>query len=112
MTDPAYQQESGSAIPESQMQARLKSITDLQQQIVAKNAEISALLTYARSDNPRVKASRSQLATLTRELERLEAEQKASTPQLSVEYQRYAMNLHLATTAYEVVLKQYFWVWT
>lgn len=103
----AYQQASGSAIPESQMQARLKSITDLRQQIVSKNAEISALLTYARQDNPRVRAARSQLGTLTQELERLEEEQRASTPQLSVEYQRYAMNLHLATAAYEAVLKQY-----
>ena len=102
-----YQQESGSAIPESQLQARLKSITDLQQQIVAKNSEISALMTYARSDNPKVRAARSQLATLTKELERLQSEQRTSTPQLSVEYQRYAMNLHLATAAYEVVLKQY-----
>ena len=103
----AYQNETGSAIPESQMQARLNSITELQQQIIAKNSEISALLTYARQDNPRVRAARSQLATLTAELSRLEDEQKTSTPQLSVEYQRYAMNLHLATTAYEVVLKQY-----
>ncbi len=103
----AYQQESGSAIPESQMQARLRSITDLQQQIISKNAEISALLTYARPDNPKVRAARSQLDTLTNELARLEAEQRTSTPQLSVEYQRYAMNLHLATAAYEVVLKQY-----
>ena len=102
-----YQQISGSAIPETQMQERLRSITHLQQQIVAKNSEISALLTYARQDNPRVRAARSQLETLTKELERLESEQRASTPQLSVEYQRYAMNLHLATAAYEVVLKQY-----
>ena len=103
----AYQEESGSAIPESQLQARLRSITELQQQIIAKNSEISALLTYAREDNPKVKAARSQLETLTNELAKLESEQRSSTPQLSVEYQRYAMNLHLATTAYEVVLKQY-----
>ena len=103
----AYQNETGSAIPESQLQARLIAITELQQQIVAKNAEISALLTYARQDNPKVRAARSQLETLMQELARLQEEQRNSTPQLSVEYQRYAMNLHLATTAYEVVLKQY-----
>ena len=102
-----YQRESGSAIPETQMQARLLSITNLRQQIVEKNAEISALLTYARPDNPKVRAARSQLSTLMEELARLEEEQKTSTPQLSVEYQRYAMNLHLAVTAYEVLLKQY-----
>ncbi len=103
----AYQNDTGSAMPESQMQVRLLAIKELQQQIVLKNAEISALLTYARQDNPRVKAARSQLETMMQELSRLEEEQKAANPQVSVEYQRYAMNLHLATTAYEVLLRQY-----
>ena len=103
----AYQNETGSAMPESQMQVRLLAIKELQQQIVLKNAEISALLTYARPDNPRVKGARSQLETMMQELSRLEEEQRASTPQVSVEYQRYAMNLHLASTAYEVLLRQY-----
>ena len=102
-----YQREGGSSMPETQMQERLRSITHVQQQIIYKNSEISALLTFARPDNPRVRAAQSQLETLTKELERLESEQRAATPNLSVEYQRHAMNLHLATAAYEVVLKQY-----
>ena len=102
-----YQNKLGIAIPESQLQARLNSITELQRDIAAKRVEISALSTYARPDNPRLKVANSQLEALIKQLERLENEQRTTNPQLSVEYQRYVLNLELATKTYEAVLKQY-----
>lgn len=102
-----YQNKLGIAIPESQLQARLNSITELQREIASKRVEISALSTYARPDNPRLKVANSQLEALIKQLERLENEQRTTNPQLSVEYQRYVLNLELATKTYEAVLKQY-----
>ncbi len=96
----------GVAIPQSQLEATLKSITEIRQQIADKNVEISAMKAYATPNNPRLKAAYSQLETLTRELERLEQIQRTSSPQLSIEYQRHAIRLKYATEKYETLLQQ------
>ena len=102
-----YQEDIGGvAIPQSQMEATLQSITEIQQQIAEKKVEISAMSTYAPPTNPRLRAANSQLEALTKELERLEEIQKNSSPQLSVEYQRYEMRVQYATKRYETVLQQ------
>ncbi len=96
----------GLAIPQSQMEATLRAITDLEQQIADKKVEISAMRTYASSTNPRLIAANSQLDAMTKELARLEDIQKNSSPQLSVEYQRYATRVQYAAKNYETLLQK------
>ena len=100
-----YQEKSENTISESELQERLNSIKGIQRQIAVKRVEISALSNYARPDSPVLKLANSQLEALNAQLERLE--QKNTTPNLSAEYQSYALNLEIATKNYEAVLKQY-----
>lgn len=125
-----YQQASGVVVFESQTQALLASIASLRNQIAAKNVEISSLRSYARKDNPRLRLAQSQLEAMTKELKRLEEEQKKSdstkrsstnnriassdmlssvghVPELGIEYQRYVRALQFATAKYELMLRQY-----
>lgn len=120
-----YQQNSGVLALGSQTAALLGSIASLRSQIAAKNVEISSLSSYARNDNPRLKLARSQLEAMTRELNRLEEEQKrtekrqgrvfsgdilsslGNVPELNVEYMRYERNIRFANVKYETMLRQY-----
>ncbi|MBQ6920205.1 MAG: hypothetical protein IJQ74_07720, partial [Synergistaceae bacterium] len=102
-----YQEKIGGVtIPRAQMEAVLSSITDLRRQIAEKNVEISAMRTYSKASNPRLRTATSQLEALTKELERLEEIQKNSNPQLSIEYQRYEMRVQYASRRYETILWQ------
>ncbi len=120
-----YQQNSGVLALGSQTASLLSSIASLRNQIAAKNVEISSLASYAREDNPRLKLARSQLEAMTKELRRLEEEQKrterrqgrvlsgdilsslGNVPELSVEYMRYERNLRFANVKYDTMLRQY-----
>ncbi len=120
-----YQQNSGVLALGSQTAALLGSIASLRSQIAAKNVEISSLSSYARKDNPRLKLANSQLEAMTRELRRLEEEQRkteqrqgqvfsgdilsslGNVPELSVEYMRYERAIRFANAKYERMLSQY-----
>lgn len=120
-----YQQNSGVLSLGSQTASLLGSIASLRNQIAAKNVEISSLASYAREDNPRLKLARSQLEAMTKELRRLEEEQKrterrqgrvlsgdilsslGNVPELSVEYMRYERDLRFANVKYDTMLRQY-----
>lgn len=120
-----YQQNSGVLSLGSQTASLLGSIASLRNQIAAKNVEISSLASYAREDNPRLKLARSQLDAMTKELHRLEEEQKrterrqgrvlsgdilsslGNVPELSVEYMRRDRNLRFANVKYDTMLRQY-----
>ena len=118
-----YQQSSGVLSLSSQTAALLGSIAELRRQIAAKNVEISSLSSYARKDNPQLKLAYSQLEAMTRELRRLEEEQRrtergrnlsgdilsslANVPELSVEYMRYEREVRFANVKYDAMLKQY-----
>ena len=120
-----YQQNSGILALGSQTASLLGSIASLRNQIAAKNVEISSLASYAREDNPRLKLARSQLEAMTKELRRLEEEQKrterrqgrvlsgdilsslGNVPELSVEYMRYERDLRFANVKYDTMLRQY-----
>ena len=120
-----YQQNSGVLALGSQTASLLGSISSLRNQIAAKNVEISSLSSYARQDNPRLKLARSQLEAMTKELHRLEEEQKrterrqgratsgdilsslGNVPELNVEYMRYERALRFATVKYDTMLRQY-----
>ena len=120
-----YQQNSGVLALGSQTASLLGSISSLRNQIAAKNVEISSLSSYARKDNPRLKLAQSQLDAMTKELHRLEEEQKrterrqgrvmsgdilsslGNVPELSVEYMRYQRDLQFANVKYETMLRQY-----
>ena len=121
-----YQRSSGIFAFESQAQSLLSSIASLRNQIAAKNVQISSMQSYARSDNPRLRLARSELDAMTKELHRLEEEQKRSDksargrhvsgdlnlsagqiPELGIEYQRYVRDLRFATAKYELMLRQY-----
>ena len=119
------QQNSGVLALGSQTASLLGSISSLRNQIAAKNVEISSLSSYARQDNPRLKLARSQLEAMTKELHRLEEEQKrterrqgratsgdilsslGNVPELNVEYMRYERALRFATVKYDTMLRQY-----
>ncbi|MBQ7151252.1 MAG: hypothetical protein IJR94_03245, partial [Synergistaceae bacterium] len=121
-----YQQASGVVAMTEQYKTLFDAIKDLSTQIAAKNVEVSSLKSYTRADNPRLKLAQSQLAAMEKELERLEAEQlridpqsrvrtrsgdvrmsAADIPELSLEYQRYARALKVATAKYEIMYSQY-----
>ena len=119
-----YQQSRGVIAFESQTGALLASINSLRNRIAAKNVEISTLSSYARRDNPRLRLAQSELDAMTKELRKLEEEQKRAdrwggstsgdllssigqVPELGVEYQRYMRNLRFATAKYELMLRQY-----
>lgn len=120
-----YQQNSGVLALGSQTASLLGSISSLRNQIAAKNVEISSLSSYARGDNPRLKLARSQLEAMTKELHRLEEEQKrterrqgramsgdilsslGNVPELNVEYARYERALRFASVKYDSMLRQY-----
>lgn len=122
----SYQREKGLIAFESQTQALVSSMNTLKSQIAAKNVEISALSSYARRDNPRVRLAQSQLDAMTKELRRLEEETKAADlssigkilsgdislsinmiPELGIEYQHYVRTLQFASAKYELMLRQY-----
>ena len=120
-----YQQNSGVLALGSQTASLLGSIAGLRNQIAAKNVEISSLSSYAREDNPRLKLARSQLEAMTKELHRLEEEQRrterrpgrvmsgdilsslGNVPELNVEYMRYERDLRFANVKYDTMLRQY-----
>jgi len=120
-----YQQNSGVLALGSQTAALLGAIAELRNQIAAKNVEISSLSSYARKDNPRLKLAQSQLDAMTKELRRMEEEQKrterrqgrvlsgdllsslGNVPELSVEYMRYERELKFANVKYDTLLRQY-----
>ena len=120
-----YQQNSGVLALGSQTASLLGSIASIRSQIAAKNVEISSLSSYARKDNPRLKLAQSQLEAMTRELHRLEEEQRrterrqgrmlsgdilsslGNVPELSVEYMRYERDLRFANVKYDAMLRQY-----
>ncbi len=120
-----YQQDSGVLALGSQTAALLSAIAELRNQIAAKNVEISSLSSYARKDNPRLKLAQSQLDAMTKELRRMEEEQKrterrqgrvlsgdllsslGNVPELSVEYMRYERELKFANVRYDTMLRQY-----
>ena len=123
-----YQQSSGVLALGAQTSSLLGSISSIRNQIAAKNVEISSLASYAREDNPRLKLARSQLDAMTKELRRLEEEQKrterrsgrpgrnvssdilsslGNVPELSIEYMRYERDLRFANAKYDTMLRQY-----
>lgn len=121
-----YQQSRGVIALESQAGEILASIASLRNRIAAKNVEISTLSSYARRDNPRLKLLNTELEAMTRELRKLEEEQKRAdypgrrrpvsgdllssigqVPELGIEYQRYVRALQFATAKYELMLRQY-----
>lgn len=120
-----YQQSVGLIAVETQTESLLSSITNLRNQIAAKNVEISSLKSYIRADNPRLKVAQSQLDAMTQELRRLEEERKTADtglnassggdlvsslgqlPELGAEYQRYARAVRFAMAKYEAMFRQY-----
>ena len=115
-----YQQSKGIIALESQTGALLASINSLRNRIAAKNVEISALSSYARRDNPRLKLLQSELDAMTKELRSLEEQQSrqrssendllssvGQVPELGVEYQKNLRALRFATAKYELMMRQY-----
>ncbi|MBQ7154214.1 MAG: hypothetical protein IJR85_01525 [Synergistaceae bacterium] len=120
----AYQQSKGVVALESQTGALLTSISNLRSRIASKNVEISAMKSYARQDNPKLRVLYSELEAMNRELRKLEEEQQKAdrlgripsgdlfasigqVPELGIEYQRYMRSVRFATTKYEMMLRQY-----
>ena len=119
-----YQQSRGVIAFEAQTQALVSSMTNLRNRIAEKNVQISSMSSYTRADNPRLKVARSELEAMTKELRRLEEEQKqvdlknqqnssagldtiGQLPEMGIEYSRYARSVQFATAKYEQMLRQY-----
>ncbi|MDR1377894.1 MAG: hypothetical protein LBJ36_02425 [Synergistaceae bacterium] len=115
-----YQETSGLVAMEPQMEVLLSSIASMRAQIAAKEVEISSLRTYAKSSNPQLKRTGSELAALKNELTKLEEQEqeknsKGSTvptnslreaPQKGLEYQRKLRDVKYAMSMYELIMKQ------
>jgi capsule polysaccharide export protein KpsE/RkpR len=115
-----YQEKSGLIVMEPQMEALLTSISALRAQVAAKEVEMSALRTYARSGNPNLRRAESELVALRGELTKLEQQQGTNAldgngsmtslreaPQLGLEYQRRLRDVKYAATMYELMIKQF-----
>jgi uncharacterized protein involved in exopolysaccharide biosynthesis len=115
-----YQEKSGLAAMEPQIQAMLESIESLRAKVAAKEVEISSLRTYAQSGNPNLKRAQTELAALRAELDKLERQQTRNAdgqagraaslgeaPQLGLEYQRRLRDVKFAFAMYEMMMRQF-----
>jgi uncharacterized protein involved in exopolysaccharide biosynthesis len=115
-----YQEQSGLIVMEPQFRAMLESIEALRAQIAAKEVEISSLRTYARSENPNLKRTMTELSALRAELNKLEQQQTRKTedekrqapslgeaPQLGLEYQRRVRDVKFASAMHEIMIQQF-----
>ncbi len=115
----AMQEKSGLIQPEGQAKAVIDSFTELGSRIAAKEVEIAAMRTFATAANPDLLRAREELASLQRQLARLERAQPekrapasllvpmAQAPEVGLEFLRRVREVKYQETLYELLAKQY-----
>jgi capsule polysaccharide export protein KpsE/RkpR len=110
------QQHTGLLVPTGQAEAMLRATTQLNAEILTKEAQLAGLKTYVSEDNPRFLAVKQQIAALQSELTTL---QKGSVsadeselpvgklPQAGLEYVRRYRDVKYHELLYEALAKQF-----
>ena len=110
------QQVTGLVVPAGQVEALVRSASQLKAEILGREAQLAGMRTYVADDNPRFQSVKSELATLRTELANLESgEHVAGTPEVPVgkipqaglEYVRKYREVKYHESLYEALSKQY-----
>ena len=109
------QQKTGIVLPEAQAQLGLSTISNLKQQITSREEQLAALVPSSTEQNPQVIQLKSQIASLSGQLHRLEAQNggagaatsTAALPELTLEVERRAREVKYHETLFEILSRQY-----
>lgn len=106
-----FQNKYGVLDPTSEAQAILSIINQLESQLASKEAELKTLLTYLSEHSFQVKAVRSQIASLKKQIEkekaRLVGEDSNKLNRVALEYLNLKTNVDFATDLYKATLSAY-----
>ena len=112
----AFQEEKRLVVMDAQAQAAIKGVAELKAIITAKEVELDVLKTYATAQNPRVQILDSEIKELTKQLQKLEAENSAkggsdlslvSAPDLGLTYARLQREVSYKEKLLEMLYKMY-----
>jgi uncharacterized protein involved in exopolysaccharide biosynthesis len=110
------QQTTGLVAPTGQAEALIRSATQLQAEILSRQAQLEGLKTYVTEDNPRFRMVKREIGALQGELAKLQqGKHVAGTPEVPVgqlpqaalEYLRKYRDVKYHEALYEVLAKQY-----
>ncbi len=110
------QQVTGLVVPSGQAEALIRSASQLNAEILTREAQLAGMRTYVADDNPRFQTVRRELGALRSELANLESgEHVAGTPEVPVgklpqaglEYLRKYRDVKYHESLYEALAKQY-----
>jgi uncharacterized protein involved in exopolysaccharide biosynthesis len=106
----------GLVVPSGQAEALIRSASQLNAEILSREAQLAGMRTYASDENPRFQAVQRELSALRSELSKLESgKQVAGTPEVPVgnlpqaglEYVRKYRDVKYHEGLYEALAKQY-----
>jgi tyrosine-protein kinase Etk/Wzc len=108
------QQKTGLVAPESQVQLGLTAISNLSQQITARQAELAALESSSTDQNAQVIRLKSEIASLEAQLAHLKAQNgggagssAAKTPELTLEVERLTREVKYHEALFQILSRQY-----
>ena len=111
------QEKTGMILPAGQMQAIITSLAQLKGTIAAKEVEMSAMRTFATTQNPEYVRVQQQLRSLQEQLSRMESSQPGkpggvmlptgTLPEIGVEYVRSMRDVKYYETIFELLAKQF-----
>ncbi len=110
------QQVTGLVVPGGQAEALIRSASQLNAEILNREAQLAGMRTYLTDDNPRLQAVQRELASLRSELANLERGQQVAgapevpvgkLPQAGLEYLRKYREVKYHEQLYEALAKQY-----
>lgn len=109
------QQKTGMVQPETQVRLGVGAISDLKQQVAARQEELAGLETGRTSENPQVVTLKSQIGSLNAQIHTLEAQTggagttaaQAKMPELALEVVRQQREVQYHETLFEILSKQY-----
>ena len=110
------QQVTGLVVPSGQAEALLRSASQLNAEILTREAQLAGMRTYAADENPRFQAVQHELAALRSELSKLESSKQVegtpevpvgNLPQAGLEYIRKYRDVRYHESLYEALAKEY-----
>lgn len=110
------EQVTGLVVPTGQAEALIRSTSQLNAEILSREAQVAGMSTYVADDNPRLQTVKRELSALRSQLTKLEnGEHVAGTPEVPVgklpqaalEYLRKYRDVRYHESLYEALAKQY-----
>jgi tyrosine-protein kinase Etk/Wzc len=110
------QQKTGIVLPDTQVQLGLGAIATLKQEITAREGQLAAIRTGSTEQNPEVVQLRSQIGSLSGQLQRLEAQNgglgrssggSAQMPGLTLDIQRLSREVKFHENLFQILSRQY-----